>query len=239
MKPSLDSIQEAKRNAALAAVKHVEDGFVVGLGSGSTAAFAIEALGEKIKKENIRVLGIPTSYQAFLLAVQCGIPITTLDEHPEVNVTIDGADQVTPELYLIKGMGAALAREKIVAAASKLNVIIADEQKKVKVLGEKGQVVPVEVLPFAISLAKRKIEAVGGKPTLREGKGKLGPTITDNGNAILDSYFGEMPAPAEIDVRVKMIPGVVETGFFVRLTDIAYIGTVAGAVQKIEKLRLK
>ena len=239
MKANLDPIVEAKRNAALAAVKQVKDGFIVGLGSGSTAAFAIEALGERVKKENLCIMGIPTSYQAFLLAVQCGIPITTLDEHPEVDVTIDGADQVTPELYLIKGMGAALAREKIVAASSKLNVIIADEQKKVKLLGEKGQVVPVEVLPFAISLVKRKIVAIGGKPTLREGKGKLGPTITDNGNAILDSYFGEMPSPAEVDVKVKMIPGVVETGFFVGLTDIVYVGTVAGSVEKIEKLRRK
>jgi ribose 5-phosphate isomerase A len=234
----VDPVQEAKRNAALAAVKHVKDGFIVGLGSGSTAALAIEALGERVKREKLRIMGIPTSYQAFLLAVECGIPVTSLDEHPEVDVTIDGADQVTPELYLIKGMGAALAREKIVASASKLNVVIADEHKKVKLLGEKGQSVPVEVLPFAISLVKRKITAAGGKPVLREGKGKLGPTITDNGNAILDSYFGEIAAPAELDVKVKMIPGVVETGFFIGLTDIAYVGTT-GAVEKIEKLRRK
>jgi ribose 5-phosphate isomerase A len=234
----VDPVQEAKRNAALAAVKHVKDGFVVGLGSGSTAAFAIEALGERVKREKLHIMGVPTSYQAFLLAVECGIPVTSLDEHPDVDVTIDGADQVTPELYLIKGMGAALAREKIVAAASKLNIVIADEHKKVKLLGAKGQGVPVEVLPFAIALVKRKITAVGGKPVLREGKGKLGPTITDNGNAILDSYFGEIAAPAELDVKVKMIPGVVETGFFVGLTDIAYVGT-AGAVEKIEKLRRK
>ncbi len=235
MKANIDPIQEAKRNAALSAVKHVNDGFIVGLGSGSTVAFAIEALGERVKLENLHVMGIPTSYQAFLLAVECGIPITTLDEHPEVDLTIDGADQVTPELYLIKGMGAALAREKIVAAASELNIIIADEQKKVKLLGEKGQSVPVEVLPFAISLAKRKIMANGGKPVLREGKGKLGPTITDNGNAILDSYFGEIANPAELEVKVKMVPGVVETGFFVGLTDLVYIGTAAGSVEKIKK----
>ncbi len=236
MTANLDPIQEAKQKAALEAVKHVKDGFIVGLGSGSTAAFAIEALGERIKRENLRIMGIPTSYQAFLLAVKCGIPITTLDEHPEINVTIDGADQVTPELNLIKGMGAAMAREKIVAAASKLNIIIADEQKKVKLLGENNQVVPIEVLPFAISLVERKIAAVGGKPTVREGKGKLGPVITDNGNAILDTYFGEIQNPAELEVKVKMIPGVVETGFFVGLTDIVYVGT-SGAVEKIEKLR--
>ena len=236
MKAKLEPIQEAKRKAALEAAKHVKDGFIVGLGSGSTAAFAIEALGERIKREKLRIMGVPTSYQAFLLAVECGIPITTLDEHPEINVTIDGADQITPELNLIKGMGAALAREKIVAAASKLNIIIADQQKKVKVLGENNQSVPIEVLPFAISLVKRKIVDVGGKPVLREGKGKLGPVITDNGNALLDSYFGEITKPAELEVKLKMIPGVVETGFFVGLTDIAYVGT-SGAVEKIVKIR--
>ena len=236
MKANLEPIQEAKRKAALEAVKHVKDGFIVGLGSGSTAAFAIEALGEKMKREKLHVMGVPTSYQAFLLAVDCGIPITTLDEHPEINVTIDGADQITPELNLIKGMGAALAREKIVAAASKLNIIIADQQKKVKVLGENNQSVPIEVLPFAISLVKRKIIAAGGKPVLREGKGKLGPVITDNGNAILDSYFGLIAKPGELDAKLKMIPGVVETGFFVGLTDIAYVGSV-GSVEKIERIR--
>ena len=237
MKANLNPVQEAKQKAALEAVKHVKDGFIVGLGSGSTAAFAIEALGERVKREKLHVIGIPTSYQAFLLAVESGIPITTLEEHPLINVTIDGADQITPELFLIKGMGAALAREKIVAAASKLNIIIADEKKKVKVLGENNQSVPIEVLPFAISLVKRKIINGGGRPVLREGKGKLGPVITDNGNAILDSYFGEIAKPAELELKLKMIPGVVETGFFVGLTDIAYIGTFS-AVERIEKIKL-
>ena len=236
MKANLDPTQEAKQKAALEAVKHVKDGFIVGLGSGSTAAFAIEALGERMKREKLCVMGIPTSYQAFLLAVERGIPITTLDEHREIDVTIDGADQITPELFLIKGMGAALAREKIVAAASNLNIIIADEKKKVKVLGENNQSVPLEVLPFAISLVKRKIVDAGGKPVLREGKGKLGPVITDNGNAILDSYFGEVADPVDLAVKLKMIPGVVETGFFVGLTDIAYIGAVS-AVERIEKIK--
>ena len=236
MKANLDPIQLAKQNAALEAVKHVKDGFIVGLGSGSTAAFAIEALGKRIKKEKISIMGIPTSYQAFLLAVECGIPITTLDEHPVIDVTIDGADQLTPELFLIKGGGAAMAREKIVAASSKLNVIIADQPKKVKQLGENNQFVPIEVLPFAIALVKQKIAAMGGKPVVREGKGKLGPVITDNGNAVIDAYFGEIKNPAELAVKAKMIPGVVETGFFINLTDIVYIGSV-DKVEKIENPR--
>jgi len=233
---NLDPIQQAKKNAALEAIKHIKDGFIVGLGSGSTAAFAIRALGQRIKKEKISIMGIPTSYQAFLLAVECGIPITTLDEHPVIDVTIDGADQLTSELFLIKGGGAALAREKIVASASKLNVIIADQPKKVRLLGENNQFVPIEVLPFALPIVKETIVAMGGKPVVREGKGKLGPTITDNGNAIIDVYFGEIVNPAELAVKVKMVPGVVETGFFINLTDIVYLGLV-DKVEKIESLR--
>lgn len=236
MKSNLDQIQLQKQNAALEAVKHVKDGFIVGLGSGSTAAFAIEALGERIRTENLHIMGIPTSYQAFLLAVECKIPITTLDEYPVIDVTIDGADQLTPELNLIKGGGAALAREKIVASATKLNIIIADQQKKVQLLGENNQFVPVEVLPFALPIVKETIVAMGGKPVVREGKGKLGPTITDNGNAVIDVYFGEIVNPAELAVKVKMIPGVVETGFFIGLTDIVYVGT-SSTVEKIQKLR--
>ena len=228
--------EELKRKAAYAAVKHVEGGFVVGLGSGSTAAYAIEALGERVKHEKLGLLAVPTSYQAFLLAVKCGIAVTTLDEHPMINVTIDGADQIDPKLNLIKGMGAALAREKIVASVSKQNIIIADGSKKVKALGENGHPVPVEVLPFAIASVKAMIEAVGGKATLREGKAKLGPVITDNGNAVIDAVFGVISNPAALEIKLKMIPGVVETGLFLGLTDTAYVGTTSG-VEKTERKR--
>jgi ribose 5-phosphate isomerase A len=236
LNPEKEFAEAAKKKAALEAVKHVKDGFVVGLGSGSTAAYAIEALGERIKRERLSILGVPTSYQAFLLAVKHGIAVTTLEEHPEINVTIDGADQVDAKLNLIKGMGGALAREKIVASASKQNIIIADESKKVRVLGENNHPVPVEVLPFAISIVKHKIEALGGKPVLREGKGKVGPVITDNGNAVIDASFGTIGNAAELEKKLKMIPGVVETGLFVNLADTAYVGT-ASAVEKIERKR--
>ncbi|MDR0371982.1 MAG: ribose-5-phosphate isomerase RpiA [Nitrososphaerota archaeon] len=232
----MDPITEQKQKAAIAAVKHVKDGFVVGLGSGSTAALAIEALGNRIKVENLHIMGIPSSYQAFQLAVDCGIPITTLEEYPQIDVTIDGADQLTSELFLIKGGGAALAREKIVAAASKLNVIIADQSKKVQRLGVNNQFVPVEVIPFALAPIKRKLAELGATPVIRETKGKLGPVITDNGNAVIDGYFGEIVNPAELSITVKMIPGVAETGFFVGLTDIAYIGMGSG-VEKISVQR--
>jgi len=234
LKPESAWVEEAKRRAALAAVKHVKDGFVVGLGSGSTAAYAIVALGERIRRERLTVLGIPTSYQAFLLAVEHGIAVTTLEEHPEIDVTIDGADQIDPQLNLIKGMGAALAREKIVASASKQNIIIADENKKAQVLGENNHPLPVEVLPFALSIVKRKIEANGGAPVVREGKGKLGPVITDNGNAVIDAVFGAIADVAKLEQKLKMIPGVVETGLFIGLTDIVYVGT-RSFVEKMER----
>jgi ribose 5-phosphate isomerase A len=232
----MDPIQLQKQKAALKATDHVKDGFVVGLGSGSTAAFAIQALGEQVQAGKLRILGIPTSSQAFQLAVQCKIPITTLDEHPVVDVTIDGADQLTAELYLIKGGGAALAREKIVASATKQNIIIADQAKKALLLGQNNQFVPIEVLPFALPIVKETLIAMGAKPVIRESKGKLGPTITDNGNAVIDAYFGEIVNPSELAFKVKMVSGVVETGFFIDLTDIVYLGTDT-TVEKIEKPR--
>jgi ribose 5-phosphate isomerase A len=226
----------AKRNAANAAANHVKDGMVVGLGSGTTAAYAIIALGERIKHENLQIKGVPSSYQAFSLAVQNNLPLTSLEEYPELDVNIDGVDQFDPQLNLIKGMGAALAREKIVASASRENVFIADETKRVKILGEKNHPVPMEVLPFAISLARRRIQALGGIPMLRETKGKLGPVISDNGNAILDASFGEIEDPQVLDIRLKMIPGVVETGLFIGLTNTIYIGT-AHNIEKLERKR--
>jgi len=236
LKVSHDVVFEQKQKAAFEAVKHVKDGFIVGLGSGSTAALAITALGERIKNEGLKIKGVPTSYQAFLLAAECGIPVTTLDENPVIDVTIDGADQLTPELFLIKGGGAALAREKIVASSSKQNIIIADEKKKVDFLGLNNQFVPIEVLPFALSPVNHQLFRLGGKAVLREGIRKLGPVITDNGNIVLDVVFGEITDPAKLQLTIKMIPGVVEVGLFVGLTDIAYVGTRCG-LEKIEKPR--
>lgn len=236
MKPNPTPTEQAKLTAALEAVKHVKNWTVVGLGSGSTAALAIEALGERAKHENLSILAIPSSYQAFQLATEWKIPITTLEEHPIIDVTIDGADQITPELNLIKGNGAAQTREKIVAAATKQNIIIADETKKVKILGENNQPVPIEALPFALGLVKRKITDLGGKITLRETKGKAGPIISDNGNIILDANFGTIQNPAELQTKLKAIPGIIETGLFIGMTDIAYIGKATGT-EKIEVKR--
>jgi ribose 5-phosphate isomerase A len=204
------------------------------LGSGSTAAYAIEELGNKAKREQLHILAVPTSHQASMLAIKNGIPLTTLDEHPVLDLTIDGADQIDRELNLIKGMGGALTREKIVASASKKLIIIADETKKVKTLGEKDHPVPLEVILFAARTVMLKLEKIGGRPALREGKGKVGPTITDNGNVIVDANFGLIQKPAELESRLNNIPGVVETGLFVRMADIVYLGT-RSTVEKIEK----
>ena len=227
--------EQVKKNAALQAVKHVRDGFVVGLGSGSTAAYAVEEIGKRVRKEKWQVLGVPTSHQAFMLAVRCGIPITTLDEHPKLDLTIDGADQIDKELNLIKGMGGALTKEKIVASAAKQFIVVADETKLAQRLGT-NQPVPVEVLPFAVSTVMQRMREMGGKPTLREGKAKIGPVVTDNGNFIVDVDFGPIRAPRELGSQLKMIPGVVETGLFVEMADIVYVGKPK-TVERLERKR--
>lgn len=230
-------MEKAKRNAALEAVKHVNNGFVIGLGSGSTVAYAAEEMGKRIKAEKLCVKAVPTSYQAFMLAVENGIPITTLEENPTLDLTIDGADQIDENLNLIKGMGGALTREKIVAAASKTLIIIADERKKAKILGENGQKVPIEVLPFAAPFVIRKLSELGGKPKIREGTGKVGPVVTDNGNFIIDVDFGLIENPDALDAKLKRIPGIVETGLFVNMADIIYLGK-PNSVKKLEKSKL-
>jgi ribose 5-phosphate isomerase A len=232
LNPKPVNTENAKKNAALEAVKHVKDGLVVGLGSGSTAAYAIEEIGKRMRNEKINVLGVPTSYQSFILAVKNGIPTTTLEEHPILDLSIDGADQIDRNLNLIKGMGGALTREKIIASASSYNNIIADESKKTNILGANGQPVPVEVLPLALPLVDHYVREMRGKPVLREGKGKVGPVVTDNGNVILDVDFGPIEKPAELAHKLKALSGVVETGLFIGLTNLAYIGTSSG----IEKL---
>ena len=226
-------MEDAKKHAALEAVKHIRNGQVIGLGSGSTAAYAIQEIGKLIRKKKWQVLGVPTSHQAFLLAVDWRIPVTTLDEHPQVDITIDGADQIDPDLNMIKGMGGALAREKIVASASKQEIIIADETKLVRKLGT-NHPVPVEVFPSAAVVVMSRIREIGGKPILRTGTGKVGPVVTDNGNFILDVSMRKIGNPEQLDTKLRSIPGVVETGLFIGLADIVYVGT-RETVKRLEK----
>jgi ribose 5-phosphate isomerase A len=224
LRPEEEWIKEAKKKAASKATEHVRDNFVIGLGSGSTAAYAIQTIGERIKHEGIHILAVPTSYQAFNLAVENGIPVTTLQEHPTLDLVIDGADQIDDQLNLIKGMGGALTREKIVATASNNLIIVADERKKASHLGENNQPVPLEVVPFAASIILKKIKNMGGKPKIRESNKKVGPVITDNGNFIIDAALGIINKPEDIHQKLKSIPGVLETGFFANMADLVYIG---------------
>lgn len=221
--------EEAKKRVALEAVKHVKDGFIVGLGSGSTAAHAIQEIGRLIQQNDLRVFGVPSSSQAMLLAIQSGLPLTTLDENPCLDLAIDGADEINRKFEMIKGGGGALTREKIVASSAKKVVIVADETKLVEKLGNFR--VPVEVLPFGLAKATTCIKELGGKPFLRESKGKVGAVVTDNGNYIVDADFGLIDNPEELNKQLKLIPGVIETGLFIGLADIVYLGKPDGIVK--------
>lgn len=225
--------EKAKKRAALEAAKLVKDGFVVGLGSGSTVAYAVKEIGRRIQRKELQILGIPTSHQALMLAVESGIPLTTLNEYPQLDLAIDGADQIDEDLNLIKGMGAALTREKIVASAAKKLAIVADETKIVETLGI-NQPVPIETLPFALPTVISRIRKMGGKPVLREAKGKVGPLITDNGNFIIDADFASITAPKELNLQLKSIPGVIETGLFIEMADVVYVGTKT-SVQRLRR----
>jgi len=225
-------VEDAKKRAAIEAAKNVRNGAVIGLGSGSTAAYVIEEIGRRVREEGLRVLGVPTSYHSLLLAAKYGVPTTTLHEHPVVDLAIDGADQIDAELNLIKGKGGALTREKVIASSSKKFIIVADERKLADKLGE-GQPLPVEILPFAEPLVTAKIRELEGKPRLRESKKNV-PYITENGNFILDVDFGAIGDPSDLDRKLKSIPGVVETGLFVNMAHIVYIGTKT-TVKKISR----
>lgn len=233
----MDWRNEAKKRAAVEAVKNVRDGFVVGLGSGSTAAFAIKEIGRGVQEKSIKVLGVPTSHQAFILAIEHGIPITTLNEHPRLDICIDGADEIDKELNLIKGRGGgAIAREKIVASAAEKLLIVADETKLSQRLGT-NHPITVEILPFAEPVVSARLTEMGGRPVLRERGDKTGPFITDNGNFILDLHVEPIENLSELDLKLRSIPGIIETGLFISMVDIAYVGTATGLKRMVGKRR--
>jgi ribose 5-phosphate isomerase A len=214
---------ESKKRAALAAIKHVKDNMIIGVGTGSTVSCFIEILGEKIRG-GLKVLAVPTSYQSAILLSEHGVPLTTLMNHPSLDLVIDGADEVDPDLNLIKGGGAALTQEKIVASATEHLIIIVDSSKIVQKLGE-TVAVPLEVIPMAWKLVKNKLEEKGAKVVLREGTGKAGPVVTDNGNFVLDVHFKKISDPGDLESELKFIPGVVENGLFVGMAELVYVGS--------------
>ncbi|MCQ1536521.1 ribose 5-phosphate isomerase A [Methanosarcina sp. KYL-1] len=220
-----------KRAAGIAAAKLVSPGMVVGLGTGSTVAYTIKELGRRVREEGLEILGVVTSYQSEALAIEAGIQLTTLAQHPEPDLAIDGADQIDAGLYAIKGGGAAHTREKIVSVSAKRFLVVADESKIGKQL---DRTVPVEVLPFAKELAVKKLWELGGKPELRLASRKDGPVITDNGNFVLDVGFGVIGDPEALALKLSSIPGVVEHGIFSNVDEV-YIGKKDGSVEVITK----
>src|ERR1700691_983009 len=208
----MDAQQQFKQAAAESAVALVEDGMILGLGTGSTAKLAVEALGKRVQS-GLRVVGVPTSEFTGQQARSLGIPVSTLDEHPAIDLTIDGADEVElGTLNLIKGRGGALLREKIVASASKRLVIMVDESKLVERLGSHFPL-SVELIPFGWHVAARKLEALGAKVALRSGSdGK--PYVTDGGHYIVDCAFGPIASPAKLESELNNTVGVVEHGLF-------------------------
>ncbi|WP_232703427.1 ribose-5-phosphate isomerase RpiA [Halobacterium wangiae] len=211
--------EAAKRRAGEAAADEVAEGMVVGLGTGSTAAHAIHALGDA----DVDIEGVPTSFQSRQRAIEAGIPLTTLEE-ASVDVAIDGADQVAGG-DLVKGGGAAHAREKLVDASADRFVVVADPSKEADAL---DYPVPVEVLPDAHTVVAERVRDLGGDPDLRAAERKDGPVVTDNGNLVLDCAFGRIERPDELAASLSALPGVLDHGLFVGMADAVYVGTADG-----------
>ncbi len=216
---------DLKRAAAEASLKYVKDGMVLGLGTGSTARHVLKGLARRIADEGLLVSGVPTSFATAEAAKLLSIPLTSLEEHPVLDLAIDGADEVDPRLDLIKGLGGALFREKIVASAAKKFIVVVDESKLVTRLGTKAPV-PVEVHPFGWRATQARLEALGAAVALRVRDGET--FRTDNGNHILDARFGPIRRPAKLAASLDAIPGVVGHGLFLGMTDLVLAASGSG-----------
>ena len=217
-----------KRQAAERAVEYVASGMVVGLGTGSTAVHAVRRIGALLAEGRLqRIVGIPTAEVTAREAERCGVPLGTLDEHPIVDVTIDGAEEIDPRLNAIKGLGGALLREKIVAAASRRFVLVADESKRVAQLGTRAPV-PVEVVPFARRPVADYLASLGARVVERQRDGRA--FVTDEGNHILDCYFPGLANPPEMAQFIRAQPGVVEHGLFLGMATEAVVAGERGVI---------
>jgi len=217
-------MSKSKLNAAKSALEKIPKTGPIGLGSGSTVAIFAEELGRLVSEGANDICVVPSSYQAYQLAVKYQIPLTNLDLNPELLLTVDGADEVDKNLNLTKGGGGALFQEKVVASASKMLIIIVDESKLVDKLASRF-LIPIEVFPFSLGVVQKKIKDMGIEPLVRQAEKKMGPVVTDNGNFIIDLKFPKpIDDPAKVAVDLKMIPGVIETGLFVGMTDEVHVG---------------
>lgn len=215
-----------KQQVGYAAAAKVQSNSIVGLGTGSTTAYAIQAIGERLQSGDLQnIKGVPTSFQAIVLARQFGIPLTTLDEIEKIDIAIDGADEVDPQKNLIKGGGAAHTQEKIVDSLADQFIVVVDSGKLVDRLGSTF-LLPVEVIPMAVTPVMKAIEKLGGKPQLRMGVKKAGPVVTDQGNLVVDVKFDQIDNPAELEKTLNNLPGVLENGLFVGVADIIMVGEV-------------
>lgn len=225
---------DLKAAVGRAAAALVEDGMTLGLGTGSTTAFALHRIGERIRDDGLRVRGVPTSFSAERLARAAGIPLTTLDETPDLDLALDGADEVDPDLNLVKGRGGAMTRERIVAAAARRFVVLVDEAKRVDRLGTKMPV-PVEVVPMAVEPVTRALARLGARAVVREGGGKDGPVVTDQGLWILDAHVdGGLADAAAFASAVKALPGVLDHGLFVGLAT-TVLAASPGGVARLDR----
>ena len=214
---------ESKKFAAEAATRLIQDGMVVGVGTGSTIAFLIEALARRSRDEGLKIVAVPTSFQSRILCAKLGIPVRDMQDVAVLDLALDGADEVDPGLNLIKGGGGSQTREKIVAAMAKDFVVVVDESKLVPALGATFPV-PIEVLPSGVTYIERRLRDMGAEPSLRTGTGKDGPVVTDNGQFILDARFPPATDLRAADADMHRIPGIVETGLFFNLASKVLIG---------------
>ncbi|CAH2299490.1 ribose-5-phosphate isomerase [Pelobates cultripes] len=231
-------VEEAKKLAGYAAVdNHVKNNQAIGIGSGSTIVHAVKRLAERVKEENLNVFCVPTSFQARQLIIENDLTLTDLDRHPELDVAIDGADEVDSDLNLIKGGGGCLTQEKIVAACAKSFIVVADFRKDSKNLGEQWKKgIPIEVIPMAYMPVSKALQGqFGGVAELRMAISKAGPVVTDNGNFLLDWKFDKVHDWNTINTAIKMIPGVVDTGLFINMAERVYFGMEDGTVSVRDK----
>ena len=231
-----DPVKIMKQEVGKAAAAKVQSDSIVGLGTGSTTAYAIEYIGSRLKTGELKnIVGIPTSFQAEVLAKKYGIPLTTLDAVDSIDLAIDGADEVDPQKNLIKGGGAAHTREKVVDSLASVFIVVVDSGKLVDKLGSTF-LLPVEVIPMAMAPAMRALKKLGGQPELRMGVKKAGPVVTDQGNLVIDVKFDTIDDPANLEKTINNIPGVLENGLFVGVADVVLVGEIQDGKPVIKEM---